>query len=198
MSLMICRGHIRVSKSALKFFLWLTVVCENGHFIQILHFVEISWLVQVLLNFTDSGGPPPGGGRWVDGGWGWVWVCGGVSQAHTQAHACTCTHARSHMHVEHDKHAKHGCLHVSGHLHFLYTYTCMYVCVHACMCMCVCVGTPPMPPPDASRHPPCTCPLPRATGSPKHQNSISPELIEIIRFCLKILYLWTLLSSYKL
>ena len=27
--LMICRGHIRTSKDALKFFLWLTVVCEN-------------------------------------------------------------------------------------------------------------------------------------------------------------------------
>ena len=40
--LMICRGHIRVSKSALKIFLWLTVVCENWHFSQILHFVFIS------------------------------------------------------------------------------------------------------------------------------------------------------------
>ena len=29
LSLMICRGHIRVSKGALKIFLWLTVVCEN-------------------------------------------------------------------------------------------------------------------------------------------------------------------------
>ena len=27
--LMICRGHIRVSKGAFKFFLWLMVVCEN-------------------------------------------------------------------------------------------------------------------------------------------------------------------------
>ena len=27
--LMICRGHIRASKGALKVFLWLTVVCEN-------------------------------------------------------------------------------------------------------------------------------------------------------------------------
>ena len=57
--------------------------------------------------------------------------------------------------------------------------------------MCVCVnvwGTPPIPP-DAPDTPPPTCPLPRAAGSPKQQNSISPELIEIIRFCLKILYL---------
>ena len=27
--LMICRGHFRASKGALKIFLWLTVVCEN-------------------------------------------------------------------------------------------------------------------------------------------------------------------------
>ena len=54
-------------------------------------------------------------------------------------------------------------------------------------------------------HPPCphtpptpSCPILRAAGSPKHQNSISPELIEIIRFCLKNLYLWTLLNSYRL
>ena len=31
--------------------------------------------------------------------------------------------------------------------------------------------------------------LPRAAGSPKHQNSISLKQIEIFRFCLKILYL---------
>ena len=39
--LMICRGHIRTSKGAFKIFLWLMVVCENRHFIQILHFVFI-------------------------------------------------------------------------------------------------------------------------------------------------------------
>ena len=63
-----------------------------------------------------------------------------------------------------------------------------YTCIHVCMCMCVCGGHPPMTP-DAPDSPPPTCPLPRAAGSPKHQNSISSELIEIIRFCLKILYL---------
>ena len=111
-------------------------------------------------------------------------VWGGVPCTHT----CTCTHAHTHMHVKHANHAKHGCLHVGGHLQFLYMYTCVYVRVHACMCMCVWGGTPPMPP-DAPDTPPPTCPLPRAAGSPKQQNSISPELIEIIRFCLKILYL---------
>ena len=39
--LMICRGHIRASKDALQIFLWLTVLYENWHFSQMLHFVFI-------------------------------------------------------------------------------------------------------------------------------------------------------------
>ena len=128
---------------------------------------------------SDSGGPPPWQG-WQMGGWGGgrYGCVGGIP----------CMHARTHTHM-HVKHAKHGCLHAGGHLQF---YTC--VCVCACVCMCMCVGKPP----HAPRHPPPTCPLPRAAGSPKHQISITLELIEIIRFCLKILYLWTFLNSYRL
>ena len=128
---------------------------------------------------------PPGGvvDGWMGVGVGMgVW---GVSHACTHAHACTHMHTHTHMHVKHAKHAKHGCLHVGGHLQFLYMYKCACMRVRACTCMWVCVGTLPMPP-DA---PPPTCPLPRSAGSPKHQNSISPELIKIIQFCLKILYL---------
>ena len=150
---------------------------------------------------SDSESPPPwGGGGWTDGDGGGYGCVRGVpcmhAHAHTHTHTHTRMHAYTHMHVKHAKHAKHGCLHVGGHLQFLY----MYKCVCACVCMCVpahvCVwaGHPPMTP-DA---PPPTCPLPRAAGSPKHQNSISPELIEIIRFCLKIIYLWTFLNSYRL
>ena len=77
----------------------------------------------------------------------------------------------------------------------------VYMCVCACACMRVHVhvwgDTPPCPQMPLTPPPP-TCPLPRAAGSPKQQNSISPELIEIIRFCLKILYLWTFLNSYRL
>ena len=122
---------------------------------------------------------PPGGvaDGWMEVGVG-MGVWGGVPCTHT----CMHTHARTHMHV---KHAKHGCLHDSGHLQFLYMYKCACVHVRACACMCMCVGTPP----HAPRCPPPTCSLSRAAGSPKHQNSISLELIEIIRFCLKILYL---------
>ena len=68
----------------------------------------------------------------------------------------------------------------------LTTHACACVCMHACACVC---GAPPNHPP----HPP-----PRAVGSPKHQNSVTLELIKIILFCLKILYLWTFLNSYRL
>ena len=66
----------------------------------------------------------------------------------------------------------------------------IHVCVHVrvCACMCMHVGKPPHAP-RYPQTPPPTCPLPRAAGSPKHQISITLELIKIIRFCLKILYL---------
>ena len=68
-------------------------------------------------------------GGWVGSGYGCV---GGVPCAHTHIHMHPCMH----MHVKHDKR---GCLHVCGHLQFLYMYTC--VCVHVCAC-----GDTPMPP----------------------------------------------------
>ena len=64
------------------------------------------------------------------------------------------------MHV---KHAKHGCLHVGGHLQFLYMYKCVCVHVHACACMCMCVGTPP----HAPRCPPTHLPPPQSRREPK-------------------------------
>ena len=132
-------------------------------------------------------------------GWGWggYGCVGGVPcmQAHalmyTHMHTHTCTHTHMHTHTHahtqtcthmHVKHGKLGCLHVSGHLQFLYMYTCVCVCM--CMHVNMC-GDTPMP---LDTLPP-TCLLLRATGSPKQQNSISLVLIKIIRFCLKILYL---------
>ena len=67
------------------------------------------------------------------------------------------------------------------------------MCMHACAHVW---GAPPNHPPPPSTSPPP--PTPRAAGRPKHQNSISLQLIEKIRFCLKILYLWTFLNSYRL
>ena len=102
--------------------------------------IEISWLVQVLFNFYWFQGLPMGGGRWVDEGeGGYV----GVS------YACMHVHTHMHMHVKHDKH---GCLHVGSNLQYLYMYTC--ACVHACAHVW---GHPPCP-----KHPPPTCPTPRA------------------------------------
>ena len=72
------------------------------------------------------------------------------ARMHAHAHACT------HMHVKHAKLAKHGCLHVGGHLQFLFMYKC------ACARTCVCVwGHPPMPP-DAPHHLP---PSPEPQGA---------------------------------
>ena len=113
-------------------------------------------------------------GRWVE-----VELGGGTphTHAHMHTHARMCTHTC--MHVKHDKH---GCLHGGGHLQFPNMFilafrarACMHVHVHMFR------DTPHAPQP--------ICPLPRAAGSPNHQKFISPELIEIIRFCLKNLYL---------
>ena len=78
----------------------------------------------------------------------------GVSHAHTHAH----THM--HMHVKHDKHAKHGCLHVGGHLQFLYMDTCAYVCAHACGDTSHAPDTP---------HPPAPSPEPQGAQNTKIQ-----------------------------
>ena len=63
------------------------------------------------------------------------------------------------------------------------------MCVCACTCMSTCLGTPPYPqmPPNPS------APSPELQGA-----RISPELIKIISFCLKNLYLWTFLNSSRL
>ena len=106
----------------------------------------------------------------------------------TCAHACARMCAHRCMHVKHDEH---GCLHVGGHLQFSNIFILAFrasACVH--MHVHVSRDTPYAPQP--------ICPLPRGAGSPNHQKFICPELIEIIRFCLKNLYLWTFLSSSRL
>ena len=85
--------------------------------------IELSRLVQDLLNFGVLGslqlwgwGVGGWGGGWVDGGGGWMgvggvvggWADGGGGwlgvPPHTCAHACTCTHAqaRTFMRGKHD------------------------------------------------------------------------------------------------
>ena len=155
--------------------------------------IEISRLVQVLLNFEWFRGSPAGG-------WGgeWMGVGGGErvhpTHVHMHAHAHACTYdiiGNSQVFPQWGRpfawnyHVYHTCVCVHAHV-------CMHMHVH------VCRGHPPttpIPQPSPPSQPP---PTPRAAGSPKHQNSISLELIEIIQFCLKILYLWTFLNSYTL
>ena len=154
--------------------------------------IEISWSVEVLSNFKwFRGSTPLGGGRWVDGGGGRYGCVGGCSM-HARTH--TRTHARTHART---------CMLNMLNMLNMDAPMLAAICnsIHVCVCVCVrvraCGDTPPCPqiPPDT---PPPTCPLPRAAGSPKHQISITLELIEIIRFCLKILYLRTFLNSYRL
>ena len=107
-------------------------------------------------------------------------VWGDVPCTYTHTHMCTHTHTRTCML---------NMLNMDAFM--LVAFAIPYMCVCACACVRMCVhacGDTPMPP-DTPRHPPPTCPLPRAAGSPKHQISITLELIKIIRFCLKILYL---------
>ena len=136
--------------------------------------------------------PPLG----VGGGWMWVGVVRGGTPTHMHMHVHTCTRMCTH--------ARARAYDIIGNSQgfpqwgrpFAWNYHVYHVCVcvHACACMCTCVWDTPQPPPTPI-HPP---PTPRAAGSPKYQNSISLELIKIIQFCLKILYLWTFLNSYRL
>ena len=134
--------------------------------------IEISRLVQVLLNFDWFQGSPPGG--WWGG---WMLVGGGEM---VPPHTCTCMCMHAHDIIVNSQ----------GFPQWGWPFAWNYHVYHVRVCMRAraCVwGDTPQPPPT-----------PRAAGSPKHQNSISLELIKIIRFCLKILYLWTFLNSYRL
>ena len=58
--------------------------------------IELSWLVQDLLNFGVLGFLRLwGGGRWVGG----IWVHGGCPHTHAHARTCTHMHTRTFIHV---------------------------------------------------------------------------------------------------
>ena len=134
--------------------------------------IELSRLVQELLNFDDLGS------LWLWGmgvsGWEWgmVWGC-----PHTCAHACVCTHTHTHTHA---------CM-VNMIISCKWppplgeSLGISYDVIHACICMYVfmCVGASfhhPHP------HPP-TPPTPG--GTPRiSKNSIALEVIKIFQFCL--------------
>ena len=129
---------------------------------------------------------PPGGvaDGWMGAGVG-MGVWGGVpcmyarTRMHKRTHARTCMLNMLNMDASM----------LAAICNSIHVCVCVCVRARACACMCVHVGTPPHAPRYPQTPPPPTCPLPRAAGSPKHQISITLELIKIIRFCLKILYL---------
>ena len=93
--------------------------------------IEISRLVQVLLNFDWFQGSPTLGGRgWVDGGWGW-WQ-GPPTYVHTHAHARMC------MHIWHHRESL-GFPQIQWGQPFAWNYhvyhACMCVHVHVCACL---------------------------------------------------------------
>ena len=123
--------------------------------------IELSRLVQDLLNFGVLGSLPLWG--WVDGGGGWL---GGAP--HTRAHACTCTHmhacTRTHTRGKHDNFMQMSAP-IGEYLGIPYDVIC------ACMCMHVHVhmgGVHPLTTPYP--HPP-TPPPPR--GDPRNQSKFN-------------------------
>ena len=107
--------------------------------------IEISRLVQVLLNFDWFWGFPPGG--WgVDGDGGW-WQ--------GPPHMCTCTHVHAHarlrMHIWHHRESQ-GFPQIQWGRPFAWNYHVYHACtcvhVHACMHVHVhvCGGHPPTTP----------------------------------------------------
>ena len=116
--------------------------------------IEISGLVQVLLNFDWFWGSPLGVG---------------VGER-VPPHMCTWTR----MHI--DVHAydiignppNWGC-HLQLKLSCL-TCICVCMCMHACTCMCMCVGGIPQPSPNQSTHPP----------PPKPQGAQNTKIQEVL------------------
>ena len=114
--------------------------------------IEISWLVQVLLNFYWFWGSTPlGGGGWVDGVGVGMGV-GGMSHAHMHTHTCMLNMINM-LNMD-----------ASMSAAICNFYTCIHVCVQVCACTCMwehlphvprCPQTPPthLPPPQSWREP---------------------------------------------
>ena len=127
--------------------------------------IELSWLVQDLLNFAVLGFLRLWGwGGWVDGSVGWL-----EGAPHTRAHAraCTHTHTRTCMCGKHD-----NFMQMAAPIGFWEFLGIPYdvICSCACMCMRVHVGgvhllTTPHP------HPPT--PLPPSRGDPRNQSKFN-------------------------
>ena len=148
--------------------------------------IELSWLVQDLLNFGVLGSLQLWGwGGWVDGGGQWLGV-----PPHTCRHARTWTHAHAHARVVNMIISCKWPPPLGNPWEFpMMSYMCAHACacMHACMCAHVWGGHPLTTP---HPHPPTPHP---SGGTPRiSQNSIALELIDIFQFRLKIWNLWRL------
>ena len=145
--------------------------------------IELSWLVQDLLNFGLLGSLRLwGGGRWVGGCQGHLGAWG-VSPTH--ARTCTYTHVYMFRNCKWPPTWRHPCLAWLACL----TCICMRVCMRVHVCACVCVWDTP--------HTPIPTPTPIHPSTPPggctptiSKNSITLELIKIFQFRLKIWNLW--------
>ena len=160
--------------------------------------IELSWLVQDLLNFGDLGSLHilgVGGQGCVDGeGGGWgsglgdvIGVVGG-----TPPHTCTCTHMHTHtcMHGKHDNFMQMDCFHWIFWEFLGIPYDVIHVCAFMHMCVHMYGGTLSSPHTQSNnpQHP---------GGNPGiSKNSIALELIKIFQFSLKIWNLWRLLHPW--
>ena len=126
---------------------WSTIVYMSSEMFRgkdSLNRIELSRLVQDLLNFGVLGSLLPwGGGRWVEGclgasgGMGVVTTC-----THMHVHACTCTHTHVYMYRNYKwpPTRRHPCLACLT----CFTCMCMRACVHAHVYACMCAwDTPP-------------------------------------------------------
>ena len=110
--------------------------------------IEISRLVQVLLNFDWFQGSPRGVGGWLDVGGGGDRVP--PTHMHMHAHACM------HMHIWHHRESQvfpQWGQPFAWNYHVYHARMCVCTCVHACACACV-WGALPNHPPPVSTHPP--------------------------------------------
>ena len=125
--------------------------------------IELSQLVQDLLNFGVLGSLRlwGWGGVWmgVGGGWG-VGGCGrgglGVHPTHMHTHMHACMHTHAHVCVVNMIISCRWPPPLGESLGIPYDviHTCMHVRVHACACVCTWVGCTSHHPPPPSTHPP--------------------------------------------
>ena len=116
--------------------------------------IELSRLVQDLLNFGDLGSLRLWGWGWVYGGGGWVYGGGGWLGVPPHICTCMCMHTCTCMHI-YTLNMIISIANGSPHWGNPWEFPMMsYSCAHACMCMCTYMGAPTHHPLPPSTHPP--------------------------------------------